>query len=428
MDKFLDMSDPTILWVLLVILLILSAFFSGSETGMMALNRYRLRHQKKKSSGARRAAKLLEKPDRLIGLILIGNNAVNILAAIIANMLAIIYVGEAAAPWVATASLTVLVLVFSEVTPKTIAAQNPEWFAFRTSHILRPLMQVMVPLVVLINKFTNFVISLLGFDPTKDRDDGLDSEELKSLVDLSSHKLSSNNQGMLKGILDLENITIEDIMIPRNEMQGIDLEEPIDSIKSAILDSEYTRQPLYKGDINNIIGVFNTRKAHHLLKSQKVSHKLVRQLSEKAYFIPESTTLMNQLLNFRDKKARFGIVVDEYGEVQGLVTLEDILEEIVGDFTTDIADQIDEIHKISKDKFEIDGGATIREINKATGWSLPTNGPKTLNGLVLEQLENIPDGNISFLIDNYCFETANIEGAMVKKVSVSKLPNPSKKP
>ena len=422
------MSDPTILWVLLVILLILSAFFSGSETGMMALNRYRLRHQKKKSSGARRAAKLLEKPDRLIGLILIGNNAVNILAAIIANMLAIIYVGEAAAPWVATASLTVLVLVFSEVTPKTIAAQNPEWFAFRTSHILRPLMQVMVPLVVLINKFTNFVISLLGFDPTKDRDDGLDSEELKSLVDLSSHKLSSNNQGMLKGILDLENITIEDIMIPRNEMQGIDLEEPIDSIKSAILDSEYTRQPLYKGDINNIIGVFNTRKAHHLLKSQKVSHKLVRQLSEKAYFIPESTTLMNQLLNFRDKKARFGIVVDEYGEVQGLVTLEDILEEIVGDFTTDIADQIDEIHKISKDRFEIDGGATIREINKATGWSLPTNGPKTLNGLVLEQLENIPDGNISFLIDNYCFETANIEGAMVKKVSVSKLPNPSKKP
>ena len=428
MDKFLDMSDPTILWVLLVILLILSAFFSGSETGMMALNRYRLRHQKKKSSGARRAAKLLEKPDRLIGLILIGNNAVNILAAIIANMLAIIYVGEAAAPWVATASLTVLVLVFSEVTPKTIAAQNPEWFAFRTSHIMRPLMQVMVPLVVLINKFTNFVISLLGFDPTKDRDDGLDSEELKSLVDLSSHKLSSNNQGMLKGILDLENITIEDIMIPRNEMQGIDLEEPIDSIKSAILDSEYTRQPLYKGDINNIIGVFNTRKAHHLLKSQKVSHKLVRQLSEKAYFIPESTTLMNQLLNFRDKKARFGIVVDEYGEVQGLVTLEDILEEIVGDFTTDIADQIDEIHKISKDKFEIDGGATIREINKATGWSLPTDGPKTLNGLVLEQLENIPDGNISFLIDNYCFETANIEGAMVKKVSVSKLPNPSKKP
>ena len=428
MDKFLDMSDPTILWVLLVILLILSAFFSGSETGMMALNRYRLRHQKKKSSGARRAAKLLEKPDRLIGLILIGNNAVNILAAIIANMLAIIYVGEAAAPWVATASLTVLVLVFSEVTPKTIAAQNPEWFAFRTSHILRPLMQVMVPLVVLINKFTNFVISLLGFDPTKDRDDGLESEELKSLVDLSSHKLSSNNQGMLKGILDLENITIEDIMIPRNEMQGIDLEEPIDSIKSAILDSEYTRQPLYKGDINNIIGVFNTRKAHHLLKSQNVSHKLVRQLSEKAYFIPESTTLMNQLLNFRDKKARFGIVVDEYGEVQGLVTLEDILEEIVGDFTTDIADQIDEIHKISKDKFEIDGGATIREINKATGWSLPTDGPKTLNGLVLEQLENIPDGNISFLIDNYCFETANIEGAMVKKVSVSKLPNPSKKP
>ena len=422
----MNSTDPTVLWVLLVILLILSAFFSGSETGMMALNRYRLKHQQKKSSGARRAAKLLKRPDRLIGLILIGNNAVNILAAIIANMLAIIYVGEAAAPWVATASLTILVLVFSEVTPKTIAAQNPEWFAFRASHILRPLMQLMVPLIILVNKCTNFLISLLGFDPKKDRDDGLDSEELKSLVDLSSHKLSSNNQGMLKGILDLENITIEDIMIPRNEMQGIDLEEPINSVMTAILDSEYTRQPLYKGDINNIIGIFNTRKAHHLLKAENISKKLIKQLSETAYFVPESTSLMDQILNFRDKKRRFGVVVDEYGEVQGLVTLEDILEEIVGDFTTDVADQADEIHQLSPDKFEIDGGATIREINKATGWMLPTDGPKTLNGLVLEQLENIPDGNISFLIDNYCFETDTIEGAMVKKVVVSKLKDISK--
>ena len=170
----MNSTDPTVLWVLLIILLILSAFFYGSETGMMALNRYRLKHQQKKSSGDRRAAKLLKRPDRLIGLILIGNNAVNILAAIIANMLAIIYVGEAAAPWVATASLTILVLVFSEVTPKTIAAQNPEWFAFRASHILRPLMQLMVPLIILVNKCTNFLISLLGFDPKKERDDGLD--------------------------------------------------------------------------------------------------------------------------------------------------------------------------------------------------------------------------------------------------------------
>ena len=297
----MDGSDPLVLWIVLIVLLVLSAFFSGSETGMMALNRYRLRHQRKKSAGARRAAKLLAKPDKLIGLILIGNNAVNILAAIIANMLAIIYVGEAAAPWVATASLTITVLVFSEVTPKTIAAQNPEWFAFRASHILKPLLQLLSPLVWMVNQLTNTVISLLGFDPKKDRDDGLDSEELKSLVDLSGHKLSDSHQGMLKGILDLENITIEDIMIPRNEVHGLDLEDPIDSLTASILDSEYTRQPIFEGDINNIIGVFHGRKAHHLLRAGTITQETIKQFAEEAYFIPESTTLITQLLNFKNR-------------------------------------------------------------------------------------------------------------------------------
>ena len=297
----MDGSDPLVLWIVLIVLLVLSAFFSGSETGMMALNRYRLRHQRKKSAGARRAAKLLAKPDKLIGLILIGNNAVNILAAIIANMLAIIYVGEAAAPWVATASLTITVLVFSEVTPKTIAAQNPEWFAFRASHILKPLLQLLSPLVWMVNQLTNTVISLLGFDPKKDRDDGLDSEELKSLVDLSGHKLSDSHQGMLKGILDLENITIEDIMIPRNEVHGLDLEDPIDSLTASILDSEYTRQPIFEGDINNIIGVFHGRKAHHLLGAGTITKETIKQFAEEAYFIPESTTLITQLLNFKNR-------------------------------------------------------------------------------------------------------------------------------
>ena len=420
----MDGSDPLVLWIVLIVLLVLSAFFSGSETGMMALNRYRLRHQRKKSAGARRAAKLLAKPDKLIGLILIGNNAVNILAAIIANMLAIIYVGEAAAPWVATASLTITVLVFSEVTPKTIAAQNPEWFAFRASHILKPLLQLLSPLVWMVNQLTNTVISLLGFDPKKDRDDGLDSEELKSLVDLSGHKLSDSHQGMLKGILDLENITIEDIMIPRNEVHGLDLEDPIGSLTASILDSEYTRQPIFEGDINNIIGVFHGRKAHHLLRAETITHETIKRFAEEAYFIPESTTLITQLLNFKNTKRRFAIVVDEYGEVQGLVTLEDILEEIVGDFTTNTADDEDEVIARSESSYIIDGAATIREINKATDWDLSTDGPKTLNGLVLEQLESIPDGNVSFMIEGYRFETEEIKGAMVKKVSVTQMKKP----
>jgi Mg2+/Co2+ transporter CorB len=408
-----------VLWLTLIILLIISAFFSGSETGMMSLNRYRLRHQRKKSSGARRAAKLLAMPDRLIGLILIGNNAVNILAAIIANMLAIIYVGETAAPWVATASLTIAVLVFSEVTPKTIAAQNPEWFAFKASHILKPLLQLMTPLVWMVNKLTNAVVALLGFDPNKDRDDGLDTEELKSLVDVSGHKLSDSNQGMLRGILDLESVTVEDIMIPRSEIKGLDLEDSIDELMSSIISSEYTRQPLYEGDINNIVGIFHVRKANHLLRSENVTHNAIKRFAEEAYFIPESTTLTTQLLNFKKHRSRFAVVVDEYGEVQGLVTLEDILEEIVGDFTTNTADEIEEVIPRGDGSYVIDGVATIREINKATGWSLPTDGPKTLNGLALEQLESIPDGNVSFRFDGYRFETQQINETMVKKVVVT---------
>ena len=415
----MDGSHPLVLWLTLVVLLVISAFFSGSETGMMSLNRYRLRHQRKKSAGARRAAKLLAKPDRLIGLILIGNNAVNILAAIIANMLAILYVGEAAAPWVATASLTITVLVFSEVTPKTIAAQNPEWFAFRASHILKPLLQLLTPLVWLVNKLTNAVISLLGFDPNKDRDDGLDTEELKSLVDVSGHKLSDSNQGMLKGILDLENVTVEDIMIPRSEIKGLDLEDSIDELMNTIVSSEYTRQPLYEGDINNIVGIFHGRKANHLLRSEQVTHSAIKRFAEDAYFIPESTTLTQQLLNFKKNRNRFAVVVDEYGEVQGLVTLEDILEEIVGDFTTNTADEVEEVIPRGDDRYEIYGVATIREINKATGWALPTDGPKTLNGLALEQLESIPDGNVSFLIDGYRFETEQINETMIKTVIVT---------
>lgn len=416
-------SHPLILWCILLTLLVLSAFFSGSETSMMSLNPYRLRHQRKKSAGARRAAKLLSMPDRLIGLILIGNNAVNILAAIIANMLAIYYVGEAAAPWVATATLTILVLVFSEVTPKTIAAQNPEWFAFKASHILKPLLQLLTPLVWLINKLTNTFIGILGFDPNKNRDDSLDSEELKFLVDLSGHKISNSNQGMLRAILDLDNMTVEDIMIPRNEVSGLDLEDDIEILMEQILSCEYTRQPVYSGDINNIIGIFHVRKANHLLRAETITHKAIKRFADEAYFIPESTRLTTQLLNFKKMRSRFAIVVDEYGEVQGLVTLEDILEEIVGDFTTNEADKIDELIAQKNGSYLIDGTATIRDINKSTSWDLPLDGPKTMNGLVLEQLESIPDGNVSFRVNNFKFETIEINGTRVKKVAVTSLKN-----
>ncbi len=415
----MDVSESSMLWLTLFILLLASAFFSGSETGMMSLNRYRLRHQRKKSAGARRAAKLLATPDRLIGLILIGNNAVNILAAIIANALAIIYVGEAAAPWVATATLTILVLVFSEVTPKTIAAQYPEWFAFKASHIIKPLLTLFWPLVWAINKLTNGLVKLLGFDPNSSRDDGLDTEELRSVVDLSGHKMSDSHQGMLKGILDLENVTVEDIMIPRNEINGLDIEDDPDVLMAKLFKSEYTRLPIYDGDINNIIGIFHIRKANHLARAEKVTHGAIKRFAEEPYFIPESTTLTTQLLNFKKTRNRFAVVVDEYGDVKGLVTLEDILEEIVGDFTTNTADEADEVLDRGDGSYLIDGAATVREIIKATGWSLSTDGPKTLNGVALEQLESIPDGNVSFMVDGYRFETEEINGTMIKKIAVT---------
>jgi len=414
----LDVSESSMLWLALLILLLLSAFFSGSETGMMSLNRYRLRHQRKKSAGARRAAKLLAMPDRLIGLILIGNNAVNILAAIIANALAILYVGEAAAPWVATATLTILVLVFSEVTPKTIAAQHPEWFAFKASHVLKPLLTLFWPLVWAINKLTNGLIKLLGFDPNAARDDGLDTEELRSVVDVSGHKISDSHQGMLKGILDLETVTVEDIMIPRSEINGLDIEDDIEVVLAKLFKSEYTRLPIYEGDINNIVGIFHMRKANHLARTEQATHSAIKRFAEEPYFIPESTTLINQLLNFKTTRNRFAMVVDEYGDVKGLVTLEDILEEIVGDFTTNTADEADEIIDRGDGSYLIDGAATIREINKATDWSLPTDGPKTLNGVALEQLESIPDGNVSFVVGAYRFETEEINGTMIKKIRV----------
>jgi Mg2+/Co2+ transporter CorB len=327
-------------------------------------------------------------------------------------------VGEAAAPWVATATLTILVLVFAEVTPKTIAAQYPEWFAFKASHILKPLLTLFWPLVWAINKLTNGLVKLLGFDPNSSRDDGLDTEELRSVVDLSGHKMSDSHQGMLKGILDLENVTVEDIMIPRNEINGLDIEDEPDVLMAKLFKSEYTRMPIYDGDINNIIGIFHIRKANHLARAEQVTRGAIKRFAEEPYFIPASTTLTTQLLNFKTTRNRFAVVVDEYGEVKGLVTLEDILEEIVGDFTTNTADEADEILARGDSSYLIDGVATIREINKATGWSLPTDGPKTLNGLALEQLESIPDGNVSFMVNGYRFETEEINGTMIKKIAV----------
>jgi len=381
-----------LLFGLLALLILLSAYFSSSETGMMSINRYRLSHQAR--SGERRAQRvlrLLSRPDRLIGVILIGNNFVNNLAASIATIIAIHYFGEVSGPAISTLALTIVVLIFAEVTPKTYAAIKPERIAYPSSLALEPLLKLLYPLVWLVNAISNGLLRLMGVKNIEGGADSLSRDELRTVVHEAGTMIPRRHQSMLLSILDLENVTVNDIMVPRHEIAGIDLDDDLDSILAQIRASQHTRVPVYKGDINNVIGILHLRNAARFLSRPEVTKASIVQEAREPYFIPESTPLHTQLLNFQQQKRRIGIVVDEYGDVEGLVTLEDILEEIVGEFTTDVAGMHQEIHLQDDGSYVIEGTANIREINKTLGWQLPTDGPKTLNGLIIEHLESFPD-------------------------------------
>lgn len=402
---------------LLVLLVICSAFFSGSETGMMSINRYRLSHKAKQGDkSAIRISKLLERPDRLLGVILIGNNFVNNFAAAIATVIAIHFLGESLGPVVATFALTLVVLIFAEVTPKTLAALHPEHIAKPASYALAPLLKLLYPLVWIVNLIGNFFLRLMGVRPDQHKQDNLTSEELRTVVNEAGNLIPSRHQAMLLSILDLEKITVDDIMIPRQEVVGIDLEQDMEQILTLLRHSQHTRIPVYKGDINDVIGILHLRGALRLIAADKPTKGMLIQETREPYFIPESTPLQTQLLNFQKEKRRIGIVVDEYGDVQGLVTLEDILEEIVGEFTTDTLDHQDDIQLQQDGSWLIDASANIREINKQLGWELSTLGPKTLNGVILEYLESIPDGNVCVVFGSYRFETLEVKENLIKAV------------
>lgn len=377
---------------------------------MMSINRYRLKHLAKKHRGARRVNGMLKRPDRLIGAILIGNNLANNFAAIVAALIALRLFG-AGSEFIAGLVLTIVMLVFSEVTPKTLAAIQPERIAFPASRVLKPLLKLFYPVVWLVNHFSNALIRLLGFNPAEKRDDYLTKDELRTVVDESTgEEIPADHQGMLINILDLEKVTVNDILVPRQEITGLDLEDDIDTLLDQIIDMEYTRVPVFYGDINKVVGILHMRKVNRLLRkgANSLTKEAIKRFSKEPYFVPESTPLHVQLVNFQKNKRRIALVVDEYGEVLGLVTLEDILEEIVGDFTTTQSDGSDGIVLGQDGIHTLGGGATIRDINKVTGWDLPTDGPKTLNGLVLEIVEEIPEGNICFQAGNYRFETLSI--------------------
>jgi len=407
---------PGFLVGMLVFLLLCSAFFSSSETGMLSLNRYRLRHRAKEGHrGARRASALLERPDRLLGTILVGNNFVNILASSIATVLAIKFWGEAGIA-VATIGLTIILLIFGEITPKTLAALRPEAIAYPVSLPLLLLQRVLYPLVALLNWISNGLLKLLGIDLSNKGNDSLSTEELRSVVHESGSDMPMNRQSMLLGILDLERVTVDDIMIPRNEVAGIDLEDDLETIVTQLRTTPHTRLPVFRKDINQIEGIVHMRQIARLLSHDQLTRDSLLEACNEPYFIPENTPLSTQLVNFQKQKRRIGIVVDEYGDVLGIVTLEDILEEIVGEFSNQDALRSPDIHPQEDGTLVIDGAAYLREVNRALGWQLPCNGPKTLNGLITEALEHIPDSGICLQINQYRLEILQAADNRAKSV------------
>lgn len=404
------------LFALLAVLIILSGFFSGSETSMMSINRYRLKNLVNKNhKAALRVQTLLERTDRLIGVVLIGNNFVNILASSIATVIGIRLFGDAGIA-IATGVLTFTILILSEVTPKTMAALAPEKFAFPASLFLKPLLSILYPFVWFVNSLSSLLLKLLGVKSDLENNHALDSEELRSVVNEAGSLIPRRHQGMLLNILDLEKITVNDIMIPRNEIVGVDLDDDIDEIMEQLSTSQHTRLIVYSGNLNKVVGFLHLRNLSRLMKLDEVNKAELMQITKAPYFVPEATQLHTQLINFQSEKRRIGIVVDEYGDVQGIVTLEDILEEIVGEFTTDFATTTQDVHPQPDGSYLLDGSATVREINRALKWNLPTDGAKTISGLIVDQLEFIPLSNICVAIGIYQFETIQLKDNTIKTV------------
>jgi len=406
------------LFGLLVVLLLLSAFFSGSETALMSLNRYRLRHRARGGHrAARLAERLLERPDRLIGLILLGNNLVNFSAASLVAIIALKIGGQPAVA-IGTLALTLVVLIFSEAAPKTLAALHPERVAYPAALIYYPLLKITYPLVWLTSVASNGVLFLLGVRETDATMNSLTREELRTIVFEAGSRISSRYRQMLLSILDLEKVTVDDVMVPHNEIVGIDLDSEPDVIERVIADSAHTRLPVYRDSIDNIVGILHLRRLANITTREFAPDSLVEILDE-PYFVPEGTPLSTQLLQFQRRRQRVALVVDEYGDIQGIVTLGDILEEIVGEFTTDPASDEGDVVRESTGTFLVNGAANVRELNRSQGWDLPTDGPKTLNGLILELLETIPDSSTCLSIRGYPIEIVETDGNRIRSVRIS---------
>ncbi len=385
---------------------------------MMALNKYRLKHQAKSGNkAALKAQKLLKSPDRLLGVILLGNNFVNIFASSIATIIAMRLLGEAGIA-LAAGLLTLVILIFAEVAPKTLAAIYPEKIAYPAAYFLEPLLKLLSPIVWFVNFFANGFLKMFRIKLKESDHHELSQEELQTLIDEATGQLPGEYRSMLTSILQLESVTVEDVMIPKQEVYGVNIDQPIDGILKAIQKSPYTRIPIYRGTIDDdLIGILNLRRALPTLMRNDVTLKDLVKLTRPAYYVPETTSLNIQLGKFNLNKRRMALIVDEYGDIQGLLTMEDLLEEIVGKLSTDAKSKQPEMIAVNEDgSWTFDASEFIRDLNKEYDFDLPTDGPKTLNGLIQEELESLPNIGTCIRIDDYVLEVLETSSNAIEKI------------
>lgn len=410
-----------IMLIALVFLLVLSGFFSLSETSMMAINRYRLRHLAKQGHrGARLTIKLLDHTDRLLGVILLGNNLLNTASAtLVAIIVATLFAHDDFALLMGTIAVTFAILVFSEITPKVIAAAYPERIALTASYVLTPLLIIFYPIVWFVNLFVSGLLILFRLKPQKGSlEQKISTEELKTLVLEGGHFIQHKHQSMLLNLFDLETITVDDVIVPRSQIEAIDLDAEDEIIHTQLLTCHHTRLPLYRERLDNIVGIVHVRKVLNQMQGGKITAATLEKVMREPYFIPSGTSLFSQLQLFQENQKRVGLVVDEYGEWLGLVTLEDIVEEIIGEFTTQAPTLANTFSKQEDGSFIVEGSTLLRELNRKLGFQFPLDGPKTLNGLILEYFEDIPEAGTGLNIAGYPMEVIQTKNRVVKTVKI----------
>tara|TARA_B000000437_G_C11686643_1_gene321263 strand:- start:874 stop:2145 length:1272 start_codon:yes stop_codon:yes gene_type:complete len=415
------LEEPSllILFIVLIFLLILSGFFSGSETGMMAANKIKLKNLSKKSkNSAKRSLELLKKPDQLLSAILVGNNFANILASAIVTIIMINYFGGNVL--LGSIILTIIILIFSEITPKTVAAIKPESVATRASFLLKILVTVFKPLIFLTNSISRAILKAFNLNADDaSHNDNLNTEELRTLLDESGELIPKQYRKMLSSVLGMEELIVEDIMIPTSEIIGIDTNQSSENAEKIIESAEYTRLPVFDNSIDNIIGILHLKDSHSFIEELENNQEF-KKIIQETYFVSQSTALMKQLREFLSNNQSIALVVDEYGEIQGLISIEDIFKEIVGKFGSEKEELKREFIKLKDGSILTDGNSKIRDLNKYIGWEIPEYNSKTINGLITEYLDEIPQANLCLEIDSYRFEILELDENLISKIKIKK--------